>query len=86
MEYSARSDCLVALYESNRVPVQDKGQLVAFDMNAGGSVLCSVNDSMCDHVKLAGRTSHTCLLLWQCVHVVTCKFIRLYARDYMRAP
>ena len=55
MEYSARSDCLVALYESNRWPVKDKGRLIAFDMNAGGSVLCSVNEPMCDHVTLAGR-------------------------------
>lgn len=79
MEYSARSDSLVALYASNRWPVMDKGRLVAFDMTAGGTVLCSVNDSMCDHVVLAGRTSHFRPVLWQCVHEVTCRF-----HDYMQ--
>ena len=73
LEYSARSDCLVALYSSNRAPIRDKGRLVVFDMSAGGSVLCSVTDSMCDHVILAGRSSQSCLPSWQCIHVFFCK-------------
>ena len=47
MEYSARSNCLVALYMSNRRPTPHKGRLITFDLNASDSVLCNEDGSMC---------------------------------------
>ena len=43
----ARCDCLVALYESTRWPHPDTGLLVAFDLAAGGRLLCSTENSTC---------------------------------------
>ena len=47
LEYSARSNCLVSLYKSNRWPTKDRARLIAFDLDAGGRELCSANDPMC---------------------------------------
>lgn len=50
MEYSLRSNCLVALYEGGNI-YQDLAAystaLTVLDLAAGGRMLCRLHDSMC---------------------------------------
>ena len=64
MEYSQRSNCLVALYEggdTNDDPAAFSAALTVLDLAAGGRMLCRLHNSMCALQPLVSCMTRDCI-------------------------